>query len=846
MSPDGVSGASIDGALRRVAFLLLLIGRIAGADPATAAAEVVALHRKGGDLGPLAARDDPDPWLVADALCEMGEFEVAEAYARAAPRRDVEALPRHVAARRAGGAGLSLEAGDAAAKARELGWFAREARELHLAGGAALDAGNLPLARDLWRARLEREVERGSLDGITRAQANLGIVLRDLGEVAEAFRLEEAALAGARKLGNRHLEAIVRGNLGNLHHVVRDYERALEYHAAALAYARESGDGGLEAMCSGTMGLTCRDLGRYDEALSHFARAKALLLEMGDDDGALATSSNIALTLLTAGRHEEALVILRDVQAAQERANDRRGLLYTFGYVASAHLQRDEFDAALAARQRAVALARELEDRDSLAVQLAGLAAVQIQRDALPEAAKAAEESLRLGGLSVRGLAPEQGARARERFEHPALVGFLAARWGGDADLAFWFAEWARAGSLVESLAAGEATREAVVPAAVLQDEREARRAESVALRDYQAAVAAGERDVMREARAALDAARRRLVEAAERSQREAKAAAPVFYPEPATSESVRAVLAEHEVLVLYLLTRPRATALVLTRQGAEVCLLEAAADLEDAATALHAAAAGGAAAVERARRLLIDPLPIPEGTTRILISPEGVLATVPFAALLDWPVAYVPSGTALLALRRLPPPPGRGVLAIGDPEGNLPSSREEADAVGDEVLLGPQATRAALAGALAGNKRWRALHLACHGRVDAARPSLSALALADGPLTVLDLFGLRVPADLAVLAACESGIGHNYSADGIFGFVHAFAASGAPRVLVSLWRVDDEATAVLMGGFYRLWRTGGTDAAAALRAAQEAVRAEPRWAHPRYWAAWQLWGVPD
>ena len=74
--------------------------------------------------------------------------------------------------------------------------------------------------------------------------------------------------------------------------------------------------------------------------------------------------------------------------------------------------------------------------------------------------------------------------------------------------------------------------------------------------------------------------------------------------------------------------------------------------------------------------------------------------------------------------------------------------------------------------------------------------------------------------------------------------------AAGSRAVLCSLWKVDDAATRALMEAFYAAWspKDGGKGlpASAALRKAQEAVAADPRWKHPYYWAAWVLWGLPD
>jgi CHAT domain-containing protein len=104
----------------------------------------------------------------------------------------------------------------------------------------------------------------------------------------------------------------------------------------------------------------------------------------------------------------------------------------------------------------------------------------------------------------------------------------------------------------------------------------------------------------------------------------------------------------------------------------------------------------------------------------------------------------------------------------------------------------------------------------------------------------------MSIPADLVVLSACETGKGKIYRTEGVVGFTRAFMMAGAPRVIVSLWKVDDEATRALMVKFYELWKPGKMVTATALKKAQEYVASQPQWRHPYYWAAWQLWGLGD
>lgn len=101
--------------------------------------------------------------------------------------------------------------------------------------------------------------------------------------------------------------------------------------------------------------------------------------------------------------------------------------------------------------------------------------------------------------------------------------------------------------------------------------------------------------------------------------------------------------------------------------------------------------------------------------------------------------------------------------------------------------------------------------------------------------ISLLDLSGI----DLAVLSACETGVGA-VNGDGVFGLQRGFKLAGVRSMMMSLWKVDDDATEMLMTEFYNHWVADG-DASAALSAAQAAVRAVPGWESPRYWAAFVL-----
>lgn len=147
---------------------------------------------------------------------------------------------------------------------------------------------------------------------------------------------------------------------------------------------------------------------------------------------------------------------------------------------------------------------------------------------------------------------------------------------------------------------------------------------------------------------------------------------------------------------------------------------------------------------------------------------------------------------------------------------------------------------------------RYRYVHFATHGLLNSQHPELSGIVLSlvdeqgrpqDGFLRLNEIYNLKLPAELVVLSACQTGLGKEIKGEGLIGLTRGFMYAGAPRVAASLWKVDDAATAELMARFYRGILKEGKTPAAALRAAQVEIAQQPSWRAPYYWAAFVLQG---
>ncbi|MFN7945548.1 MAG: CHAT domain-containing tetratricopeptide repeat protein [Blastocatellia bacterium] len=149
--------------------------------------------------------------------------------------------------------------------------------------------------------------------------------------------------------------------------------------------------------------------------------------------------------------------------------------------------------------------------------------------------------------------------------------------------------------------------------------------------------------------------------------------------------------------------------------------------------------------------------------------------------------------------------------------------------------------------------QQYRYVHFATHGVLDSQRPALSALVLSqvdaqgarqNGYLRTLDVFRLRLNAELVALSGCQTALGREISGEGLVGLTRGFMYAGARRVMASLWQVSDVATAELMRRFYQgLLGKRKLSPAAALRAAQLEMMKNPRYSAPWYWAAFTLQG---
>ncbi|MFL6275468.1 MAG: CHAT domain-containing protein [Blastocatellia bacterium] len=329
--------------------------------------------------------------------------------------------------------------------------------------------------------------------------------------------------------------------------------------------------------------------------------------------------------------------------------------------------------------------------------------------------------------------------------------------------------------------------------------------------------------------------------------------------------------------------------------------LEQAAAEYPQAAARLSRILLGPVAAELQNKRLVI----VGEGMLQYtafaaLPAPDPRPGTIPSPLIADHEIISLPSASVLAALRREVggrKPADKSVAVFADPvfESNDPRikvsgkgrattdrettapgdvnrsatesglqgfvrlrfSRQEADQI---MRLVPESKKlkavdfAANRAAATGPEmaRYGIIHFATHGLINNQHPELSGVVLSlvdeqgrpqNGFLRLYDIYNLKLQADLVVLSACQTALGKEIKGEGLVGLTRGFMYAGTPRVVASLWQVDDRATSEFMGRFYEAMLNQGLRPAAALRAAQIAMWKDKRWTAAHYWAAFTLQG---
>ena len=691
--------------------------------------------------------------------------------------------------------------------------------------------------------------------------ASLGDAYVTLGESAKGIEYLQRALRLHRRAGNRRDEAVALNDLGWAHRQAGALDEARRYYHEALDIDRVLGDRSGEATALLNLGRVYDSLGDPGSAVGFFHRALSGFAAAGDKRREAATLFGLALALRHGGDLEAAKAAIEAALAhieslrAEPAASELRASYYAskqqylaFHIDLLMELHKLHPKAGYAAR------AFEASERVRARSLLEDLAGAEMRQSHSQLAEEEADLAHRLNILETRRLALSAAGVQSKRLR---VV---------ESELRWVVARHRQVRAAIRGVSARRSTASQAGPLPLKVIQRRVLDAETLLLEYYLgndrsflwAVTAASMESFELPRRAIIEAATRRALELLPESHRRtARARAEI-----ALQDLSRLLLAPVE-------DRLAGRRLLVVADGVLQYVPFAA--LPVAATVAESAAGRSRdTAPYGLVPLAVDHeiVSLPSASTAAVLHHRHSARPSATVAVLADPVftssdprfeGRRPSARTAKASAPAYRASARGP-ASDLPPGDfprLPFSRQEAGSILALVpanqrleLLGFDASRKeALSGALS---RYRYVHFATHGILDTDYPELSGLVLSlldrqglpeNGFLRAHEIVDLRLAADLVVLSACRTALGKEIRGEGLVGLTRAFLDAGANGVLVSLWQVEDRATAELMRRLYEGMLREGLRPAAALRQAQVSLWREGDWRAPYYWAGFSIQG---
>lgn len=744
----------------------------------------------------------------------------------------------------------------------------------------------------------ELKVPKGEADVLV----NIGWVFGELGDTQNRLAIYDRAAEIYRTVGE--IDPVLIGNFASTYADLGEYQRALDMHLRVLEMRRATDDHLGLGITLRSIGSCYERLGDKQKALDFYNQSLEFMRKAGNHFYTATTLTRLGLVYNSLDQKEKALDYFNQTLKIQQTINDQRGIAITLAYIARVERDRGNLSDARKHIEEALELVEGLRTNvASQQLRASFFASVQQYREFYIDLLMRLHKENPSRQLDRTAFNASETGRARSLLEllreanteirhnvNPTLI-------ERERTLAETIADKAQSQM---RLLSGEHTTEqakaiAKQIAALTTDYEQVQAQIREASPEYVALVQPVPLTLEEIQQKVLDPDTLLL----EYSLGEAKSFLWAVTPESIKTYELpkRATIEPVAKRVYELLTARNARVAQETLEQRRQRLELADAEYAKAAANLSQMLLGPVAAEFKNKRLLI----VSDGVLQFIpfagLPDPG--ATDSRALAINYEIVTAPSASVVALLRqqtanRKPAP--RAVAVFADPvfsnddprvsiarlahtkpaEKNsgadvlrsmtesgltdlrrLRFSRQEADEIArlaaDDVKLQAvdfEANRKLATSAELG--QYRVVHFATHGLINNQHPELSGIVLSlvdekgqpqNGFLRLYDLYNLKLSADLVVLSACQTALGKEVRGEGLVGLTRGFMYAGAPRVVASLWQIDDRASAEFMKRFYQGMLEQKLRPAAALRTAQISMQKDKRWHHPHYWAAFTLQG---
>ncbi|MBE9005124.1 CHAT domain-containing protein [Fortiea sp. LEGE XX443] len=772
---------------------------------------------------------------------------------------------------------------------RAVGNRSGEAPTLNNIGGVYSALGEKQQALEFYNQALPLWRAVGDRAGVATTLNNIGLVYSDLGDKQKALSYYNQALPLRRAVGDRAGVATTLTSIGGVYSALGEKQQALEFYNQALPLFRAVGNRFGEATTLNNIALVYSDLEEKQQALSFLNQALPLYRAVGERAGEATTLNNIARVYSDLGEKQQALSFYNQALPLRRAVGDRSGEALTLFNIANVERDKGNLETALTQIEASIKIIEELRTKiDSQDLRTSYFATVQDYYQFYIDLLMQLHKKEPTKGYAAQALHISERSRARVLLELLTEAN-AKIRKGVDSKLL------AQEQSLQEQIDAKDKLRRDLIskaaPATTIQKlEQEI----ANLLSQYQqlqtqirttspkyAALKYPEPLKLAQIQQQLDANTVLLQYSLGKERSYLWVVTPNSldsYELPPQAQIEKAANDFRQSLVTVSASGEQQAA--AAKQLAQIILTPVANKLANKRLVIVADGA-----LQNIPFAAITEPTAQESYQPLLINHEIVnLPSASTIAILRQETQKRPKAPKAIAILADPVYSADDSRVTGKPENNsitpeldlqrsalsrsarnlnrngwdrLNGTREEAETI---LKLGsPKDSLAAFD--FDANYDWvtnaklnqyRIIHFATHGFADDVNPELSGIVLSlvdkqgkqqRGYLRLNDIFNLDFPADLIVLSACQTGQGREVQGEGLVGLTRGLMYAGSPRLVLSLWDVDDEGTKELMTQFYRQMWQEGKSPVAALRAAQLSLWQNPTWRKPLYWAAFTMQG---
>lgn len=718
-------------------------------------------------------------------------------------------------------------------------------------------------------------IARKELNRVNEAEllSNIGIIYQDIGQYEKAIENLIKALKIDRQLGNDIYISMDLNNIGSAFRSKalsssneEDFNNALDYFKQCLKLTRKTDDKKTEIQVLNNIGTTHSDLENYLEAIRYFQSGLKKAEEIHDIEAMGMILNNMGIVYFNQGNYIEST---RYYQRAIDLALEIKGgqiLWEAYLELAKAYSKQKELKKALQSYKNSISIIENIRSQ----IKLEELKATYLGTDKRIAAYHNLIDLL----VSLHRSEPEKGYDRQ----------------------AFNYLERAKARAFLDRLEISQVNISNGINYKLINQEKELMKDISKLYTKLLATELSFQEknNIQKE----LDNLESQL----ETLKREIRSKSPAYaglkYPQIITLEQTqKEILNKKTAFFAYSIGEENSFLFVITKNSLKIFSIPSRDDLQklvkDYLKVITDKDNKNFQSGYTLFRKLVQP-GLEEGISNLIFVPEDILHFLPFEALItneekkdwlieDYKIAYIPSISSLREIthykKSMTKKPQKDILAFGDPSfGFLETEENGGDIFQNfysssafnfsrlkysgyelqrisalfkqtkrKIFQRNEATEEQLKEHDLSN--YKIIHFATHSLIDDKKPQRSSIVLSldedpeeDGFLQMREVYNLNLNSDLVVLSACQTGLGQFIRGEGIEGLNRAFFYSGASSVLMSLWSVNDQASAQLMERFYYHLRSS-EPIVNALRKAKLEMISSNILSHPYYWAGFIVSG---